>query len=294
MAVEVTGGRRLVGQLVQIENISKVYQQVEVLNRISLTIDKQQIIAFLGGNGVGKSTLLRIIAGIERPTSGKVTYRDKKMSIGYVPERFPKDIRFTPGEYLTYIGEISGLPERERRETIDGLMRRFKLNEYNHERVMNLSKGNIQKVGIIQGVMRKPDLLILDEPISGLDADSQQELVKLMQELKEEGTTILLTYHEADLFEKVVDVAFDLTGGRLSKKVADEKETLKKIELERIDEQVVMMWEEVRKLEKKNDSLVLHVHAKDSDTVLYRILKLNGSVRSVHYYKVQQSEEKID
>lgn len=184
------------GRLVELENISKVYRNINVLRNISLTIDKNQIITFLGGNGVGKSTILRIIAGIERPSSGKVNYHNKNIKIGYVPERFPKLIRFTPSEYLNYIGKISEIPGALLNKTIADFLHRFQLEELNNQWIMNLSKGNIPKVGIIQAILQKPELLILDEPISGLDFHAQQELLTIMKELKKEGTTILLTYHE--------------------------------------------------------------------------------------------------
>src|SRR5690606_2803475 len=87
--------------------------------------------------------------------------------------------------------------------------------------IMNLSKGNIQKVGIIQAILDKPDLLILDEPISGLDAHAQQELLKLLKEMNEEGTTVLLTYHESNILEGIVDTAYHLSNGSITKETKE-------------------------------------------------------------------------
>src|SRR5699024_8506153 len=177
------------GKLVELEQISKIYTNQYVLRNISLTIDENQIIAILGGNGTGKSTLLRMISGIERPSSGNVVYSRKNIKIGYVPERFTKQLRFTPSEYLNYIGKISGISGANLKKMIPDFLRRFQLEKLNNHWIRDLSKGNIQKVGIIQSVMQQPDLFILDEPASGLDFHAQQELLMIIKELKEHGTT---------------------------------------------------------------------------------------------------------
>ena len=275
------GGGSAVTMLVELKNIGKTYDRKSVLKNISLTIGKQQIIAILGGNGVGKSTLLRIVAGMERPSSGKIIFQNKKINIGYAPERFPKNIRFTPEEYLNYTGKISGMPRSIMHKSIPDLLKRFKLEQFNDQWVMNLSKGNNQKVGIIQAIIKRPDLLILDEPLSGLDSHGQQELLRIMKELKKEGTTILLTYHESNLFEKMVDAAYYVKNGVLTKTIDIVKEPIKLLEVERLDESNVEKWDEIINIEKKTDKLLLYVRAKDSDKVLYRILQSQGSINRV-------------
>lgn len=278
--------------LVELRNIGKTYDRKNVLHDISLTIDKQQIIAILGGNGVGKSTLLRIMAGIERPSTGKIIFQNKKVNIGYGPERFPKNIRFTPGEYLNYVGKISGMPESIIKKSIPELLERFKLEQFNSQWVMSLSKGNIQKVGIIQAIMQRPDLLILDEPLSGLDSLAQQELLKIIKEFKKEGTTILLTYHESNLFEKVIDTTYHVKNGLLTKAIDITNEPIKLVEVEYLDNSHVEKWKEVINVEKKEDKLLLYVHAKDSDKVLYRILQLQASIQRVVPVQTQENAER--
>ncbi|ONK23492.1 hypothetical protein BLX87_10835 [Bacillus sp. VT-16-64] len=163
--------------LVELEKVNKNYKKKQVLREISLSIEENQIIAILGGNGTGKSTLLRLIAGIEQPSSGRIIYSDKHIRIGYVPERFPKHLRFTPREYLYYMGKISGISKENLQERIEHYLQRFQLETLNNQRIMELSKGNIQKVGIIQAILNDPELIILDEPLSGLDYQAQQDLV---------------------------------------------------------------------------------------------------------------------
>lgn len=271
------------GKLVELEQISKIYTNQYVLRNISLTIDENQIIAILGGNGTGKSTLLRMISGIERPSSGNVVYSRKNIKIGYVPERFPKQLRFTPSEYLNYIGKISGISGANLKKMIPDFLRRFQLEKLNNHWIRDLSKGNIQKVGIIQSVMQQPDLFILDEPASGLDFHAQQELLMIIKKLKEHGTTILLTYHGSTIFEDVVDSTYILKNGHISKTNTKkrEKESLKLLRVKRIDDSYVKQWDEILHMEKEGDDLLLYVHLENSDQVLSKVLKLQGSIERV-------------
>lgn len=131
--------------------------------------------------------------GLERPDSGKVRYSCKKLRVGYIPDRFPKDIRFTPMEYLS-VGKINGMASSCLYRRLPALLARFQLDRYSNQRIHKLSKGNIQKVAIIQAVLQQPELLIMDEPVSGLDFSAQQELLLLIKELKEQGTAFLLLY----------------------------------------------------------------------------------------------------
>lgn len=284
-------GGVLMNKLIELKQISIEYGNKKVLHDISLTIEENQVIAFLGGNGTGKSTILRIISGLERPSSGKVVYLNKSLKIGYVPDRFPKMLRFTPGEYLHYIGKIGGICEEELKKRVPELLHRFQLEEMNHKWIMHLSKGNIQKVGIIQAILQKPDLLILDEPVSGLDVHAQQELVDIVKELKEQHTTILLTYHESHMFDDVIDRTYYLHQGRISKNNTLAKEQIKLLEVKKIDETIVKQWIEVLHIENKENILYLYVGLENSDTILSRILQLKGSIDSVSTIIVDENDQ---
>ena len=280
-------------KLVELKNISKVYSNKNVLRNISLTINPKQIIAILGGNGTGKSTLLRIIAGIERPSLGKVYYPNKKIKIGYVQERFPKDIRFNPIEYLLYMGKMNGNSKDYLTERIDDLLHRFQLERLNSHRIMELSKGNIQKVGLIQAILQKPNLLILDEPLSGLDSESQGELVKIIGELKQQGTTILLTYHESNVFESIVENTFYLQNGNISEVESIEKESIKLLVVRDLEKSLVKEWNEIIKIEEKDKHLYLYVPVKESDFILSRVLQFEGSIETVSTVRVDEDAERM-
>ncbi|MFS0673571.1 ABC transporter ATP-binding protein [Ornithinibacillus sp. 179-J 7C1 HS] len=280
-------------KLVEIKNISKVYTNKNVLRNISLTINQSQIFAILGENGTGKSTLLRIIAGIERPSSGKIYYPNKKIKIGYVPERFPKDIRFTPSEYLLYMGKLNGSSNDYLTKRIDDLLHRFQLDGLDRQRIMELSKGNIQKVGLIQAILQKPNLLILDEPLSGLDSESQDELVNIIGELKQQGTTILLTYHESNVFESIVDNTFYLQNGNISEAESIEKESIKLLVVRDVEKSLVKEWNEIIQVEEKDKQLYLYVPIKESDLILSRVLQLEGSIEAVSTVIVDEDMERM-
>lgn len=267
-------------KLVELKNISKGYTNKTILNKISLSLNRKQIYAILGGNGTGKSTLLRLIAGIESPSSGEIHYSNH-IKIGYVPERFPKGIRFTPSEYLQYMGKMSGTSTKTLTKRIGDLLHRFKMDELKNQRIMDLSKGNIQKVGIIQAVLMNPNLVILDEPLSGLDTAAQEELVKILVELKQEGSTILLTYHESHIFESLVDNTFYLHNGKISSVKPLERKSIKLLVVRNIDKSLVHTWDEIIQLEEKDNQLFIYVSVNESDATISRVLQHNGSIEAV-------------
>ncbi|GGP13991.1 ABC transporter ATP-binding protein [Oceanobacillus neutriphilus] len=269
-------------QLAELKNINKKYGKKKVLHDVSLTIKEKQVIAILGENGSGKSTFLRIAAGIERPDSGQVLYAPKNLRTGYVPERFPKYLRFTPDEYLHYIGKINGISEIILKQRIPLLLRRFQLDKWSNRRINELSKGNIQKVGIIQAILQQPELLILDEPLSGLDLSAQQELLSIISELKEQKTTILLTYHESSMFEGIVDQTYYIKDGCLAEEMITEKQDMKLIEIKGLIDIDVEEWKEILYSEKREDKLLLYVSSDDSNQILTRVLTAGGSIESVN------------
>lgn len=268
-------------QLIELRHINKKYGKKTILYDMSLSMNEKQIIAILGGNGSGKSTFLRIAAGVERPDSGQIVYADKNIRTGYVPERFPNYLRFTPNEYLHYTGRISGISEDGIKQRISSLLHRFQLDKWSDRRISTLSKGNIQKVGIIQAILPQPELLILDEPLSGLDFPAQQELILILGELRERGTSILLTYHEAPVFEEIVDQTYYIKAGRLTEERIREKDAVKLIEVKGLKDKDVQEWNEILHKERRENSMLLYVNSENSDQILSRILKLQGRVEYV-------------
>ncbi|KYG39449.1 ABC transporter ATP-binding protein [Bacillus gaemokensis] len=190
--------------LLELKEITKKYDKQLILENIHLSIPKGQTVAIIGGNGTGKSTLLKMIAGFIAPTAGTIE-KQLDMKIGYVPEHFPEDIRFTLEDYLYHLGRIQGLSKEYLQNKIPSLLETFHLQHAHHSIIRNFSKGMKQKTGIIQALLSAVDLLVLDEPLSGLDPNSQQELEHILLTLKEQGLTILFTCHEKQLLENFAD-----------------------------------------------------------------------------------------
>jgi len=211
--------------MITLNNIVKQYNKKMVLNDISLTIEHGQSIAFTGHNGCGKSTLLKIIAGLIRPTSGKVNY-GAPFLFHYVPEHFPK-MNLSARQYLKSQGTMDGLSEEDTDEQVQILSGEFFLDQMLDTPMKHLSKGSLQKVGVVQALLREPEVLLLDEPLSGQDVMSQQVFIGKINELRKRGVVVLMSCHEPYLVDAIADYVYRLEGGKLKEvtnKTQSEKE----------------------------------------------------------------------
>ncbi len=199
--------------MITLNNIVKQYNQNMVLNDISLTIEHGRSIAFTGHNGCGKSTLLKVIAGLVRPTSGKVNY-EKPFLFHYVPEHFPK-MNLTAGEYLVSQGKMDGMNEAEVQNRVRSLSEEFFLGRMLDTPMKHLSKGSLQKVGVVQALLVEPDVLLLDEPLSGQDVMSQQIFMQKINGLRKKKVTVLMSCHEPYLVDAIADTVYRFENGKL-------------------------------------------------------------------------------
>ncbi|MFF3864603.1 ATP-binding cassette domain-containing protein [Micromonospora sp. NPDC001898] len=167
-----------------------------VLRETSLRLDPGEVAVVLGRNGVGKSTLLQLAAGVLRPTRGRVV--DRPRHVGWVPERFPADQPFTVGRYLTGMARVAGLDGGEAELAVDRWTERLGLTRFRGVRLPELSKGTAQKVGLAQAMLRRPDLLILDEPWEGLDAAARELVPGLIGEVLAAGGSVLVSDHRGE------------------------------------------------------------------------------------------------
>lgn len=201
--------------MMEIQNISKQYKGKKILENAFLSIYAHQIIALVGKNGSGKSTLLKIIAGLIDADSGAVIKHQQSLKIGYVPEVTPSHILFTPEEYLFHMGSIRGMATKQLQQKIDDLLEMFHLQESRNIRIIHFSKGMKQKVMIMQAMLENTDLLILDEPLSGLDPKAQSDLEETLSILKDKGLSIVLTCHETKLLQHLVDTVFVIQNNKI-------------------------------------------------------------------------------
>ncbi len=200
--------------IITVRRLNKQYGEKVVLNNISLDIYPGQIIGYIGPNGAGKSTTVKILTGIIQDYTGEVTVFDKnlrenvlevKSKIGYIPELAELYDLLTPREYLSFIGKLYHLPDDIIEERSRKMLDSFGLLQNMDQRMDSFSKGMRQKVLITSGLLHNPSIVIMDEPLSGLDANAVILVKELLQALKQEGKTIFYCSHMMDVVEKVSD-----------------------------------------------------------------------------------------
>jgi ABC-type multidrug transport system ATPase subunit len=194
--------------IVQLEQVAFRYRRRApwVLRDVTLTVPRGRVIEVNGANGAGKSTLLRLLAGVLPPVHGQVTGRPAR--VGYAPERFPAAQPFTARGYLAHMARIRGVPA-SRAET---WAERLGLAGLLDTRLPDLSKGSAHKTGLVQALLASPELLVLDEPFAGLDAETRTALPSLLSDLAREGTSVVVSDHEGDLRELPDIVRWQVSG----------------------------------------------------------------------------------
>ena len=197
-------------KLITLENVTKSYGGQIVIDSVSHSFMAGESVGFAGHNGCGKSTMLKIIAGLIRINRGQVIYH-KKVRFSYVPEKFP-GTELTMLNYLKYVSDMEGVPF----EDAEMLIQEFFLDSMRHTKMNNMSKGSLQKVGVIQALMAPHDILLLDEPLSGQDMDSQEVFIDKVNQLRAKGVTIFMSCHEKDLMDRLTDRVFTINNGRLT------------------------------------------------------------------------------
>ncbi|MVN90813.1 ABC transporter ATP-binding protein [Mucilaginibacter aquatilis] len=200
--------------LIQIRNLSKSYGSKLVLKNLSLDIYPGQVIGYIGPNGAGKSTTVKILTGLIPEFEGEVLVngismqsnpQEIKKLIGYVPENAELYEVLTPMEYLDFIGKLYNMEDEQLHSRASRLLTAFGLGNNKDDRMDTFSKGMRQKVLLISGIIHNPQIIILDEPLSGLDANAVIMIKELIMRLSQEGKTIFYCSHVMDVVEKVSD-----------------------------------------------------------------------------------------
>ncbi|MFD2145501.1 ABC transporter ATP-binding protein [Mucilaginibacter antarcticus] len=200
--------------IIRINKLNKFYDQKQVLKNLSLDIYPGQVIGYIGPNGAGKSTTVKILTGLIPEFIGEVIIdginladdpQQIKKLIGYVPENAEIYDVLTPMEYLDFIGKLYDMQEPVLANRIVKLLTAFGLGANINDRMDTFSKGMRQKVLLIAGIINNPKILILDEPLSGLDANAVIMVKELIVRLSKEGKTIFYCSHMMDVVEKVSD-----------------------------------------------------------------------------------------
>ena len=196
---------------VQLDRVSKSFRDFTAVKELSLTVRGGRVFGLLGPNGAGKTTTIRMIVNITAPDTGSIELFGSKINaalqdrIGYLPEERGLYRRMKVVDQLRFFAELKNVNGRNIDAKIDDWLARVKLSEWKYKRSMELSKGMQQKVQFIAAVLHDPDLLILDEPFSGLDPVNVELLKEIVLDLKRAGKTIIFSTHQMEVAEKICD-----------------------------------------------------------------------------------------
>ncbi len=214
--------------MLELRNVSKRFRGIVAVEDVSFSARAGEVTGYLGPNGSGKSTTMKMITGLIEMTSGAILFEGEpiqrdliayKQRMGYVPEEPHLYSHLSGLEYLVMVGQLRNLPRRPAAERIDGLLRLLSLHGDRHAPISAYSKGMRQKVLLIAALLHNPDLILLDEPFSGLDVSSGLVLRSLIQELAARGKVVLFSSHELETVERVCSRIVILHRGRI---VADD------------------------------------------------------------------------
>lgn len=210
--------------IIRLRNLNKSYDRKQVLHQIDLDIYPSQVIGYIGPNGAGKSTTVRILAGLDGQFEGQVHIDGLdvksdpiavKRRIGYVPEQAELYDVLTPMEMLTLIGQLHDMEPTQIEARARRMLGFFGLENHTDERMDTFSKGMRQKVLLVSGLLHNPQIIFLDEPLAGLDANSVIMVKEIIARLARQGKTIFYCSHMMDIVEKVSDRIILIAEGRI-------------------------------------------------------------------------------
>lgn len=199
------------GSTLRLSGVTKRFDEFTAVNNLSIQVRPGRIFGLIGPNGAGKTTTIRMIVNITAPDEGTIELFGQQISselqdrIGYLPEERGLYKKMKVIDQLRFFGELKNVKGKQADEAIDRWLTRVKLTEWKSKKAMELSKGMQQKIQFIAAVMHNPDLMILDEPFSGLDPVNQELLKEIVLELKAEGKTIIFSTHQMELAERICD-----------------------------------------------------------------------------------------
>ncbi|WP_346934609.1 ATP-binding cassette domain-containing protein [Clostridium sp.] len=203
----------------KVNNLAKSYGDKLVVDNLSFSIEEPGVFGLLGTNGAGKTTTIRMMLGMLKKDSGTITwnestYNSNKVSTGYLAEERGIYSKFTVLDQLIYFGELKGMTRKEALKSIDFWLERLEATEYKNKRAEQLSKGNQQKIQFIAALISNPEVLILDEPLSGLDPVNTDLFKEIIKEEISRGKYIIMSSHQMSTIEEFCENLVILNKGK--------------------------------------------------------------------------------
>ena len=209
--------------MIEIKNLHKKYDDIIVVDDLSLNVGKGEVLGFLGPNGAGKSTTMKMVTGFIEPTSGTIKIKDLfvkdfayeiKKHIGYLPEGAPQYGEMTTNDFLLFIAKIRGIEKNSINKSIESVIESLSLHDVIKKRIEHLSKGFKRRVGIAQAIIHDPEILIMDEPTDGLDPNQKYDVRELIKKISK-NKTIIISTHILEEVEAVCTRAAIIAKGKL-------------------------------------------------------------------------------
>ena len=202
-----------------LKNVSKSYSGKKVVDSISLTLDKPCVYGLLGTNGAGKTTTIRMLLGIIKKDSGEITWNGKNVerknvNFGYLPEERGVYQKTQIFEQLMYFAELKGMDKKEAEKEIKEWAIRLKVEEYLNQTAEKLSKGNQQKIQFMTAIIHNPELVVLDEPFSGLDPVNTEIIKNIINDLVRDGKYVIMSAHQMTTIEEFCSDILILNKGK--------------------------------------------------------------------------------
>ena len=278
-----------------VKNVNKSFGDKHVVDNISFSLEEPGVFGLLGTNGAGKTTTIRMILGIIKKDSGEITWNGKavtrgNVNFGYLPEErglYPKSTIY---DQLVYFANLKGLDKRAADKAVKMWLDKLNLMEYINSPAEKLSKGNQQKVQFITSMLHDPDLIVLDEPFSGLDPVNTEILSKIMKDLVKSGKYIIMSSHQISVIEEFCSDLVILNRGKtvLSgnlKEIKDSYET-NKVLIETTNEiDGILKKLKVDVLDKNDDEYLVSADADDRSKLLKELVKNNIDVKTFKVIK---------
>ncbi|PKA82395.1 protein involved in gliding motility GldA [Ulvibacter sp. MAR_2010_11] len=263
---------------IQVSHITKEYGVQKALDDVTFSIEKGEIVGFLGPNGAGKSTLMKILTTYLKPTEGTAAVNNftvseddlnVQKSVGYLPEHNPLYLDMYVREYLMFNAEIYKIPKEE----VEKIIERTGLTPEAHKKIEQLSKGYRQRVGLANALLHNPEVLILDEPTTGLDPNQLIEIRELIKNIgkDKDGKTVLLSTHIMQEVEAICDRVIIINKGRIVldkklKELSNSKEQIIEVEFDyRVETEALQQLKKVSKVENPSGFVYNIYFATDSD-----------------------------
>ena len=203
--------------------LTKKFSSKTAVDNLNITLTNG-VYGLLGANGAGKTTLMRLLCNIQNPTSGKILLNGKNIVglgeryrnlLGYLPQHFGYYPDFSAFDFLLYVSALKGLDEKAARKKSKELLEAVDLSRESKHKIKTFSGGMKQRLGIAQAIMENPDILLLDEPMNGLDIQGVDDVKALLCKLRESGKTIVLVSHHLNDIDELCNVVYKMEGGNL-------------------------------------------------------------------------------